>query len=596
MPKKTPSINYTSRDFNSIKNDLLEYARRYYPETYKDFSEPSFGSLMMDTVAYVGDTLSFYLDYQANESFLATALEYNNILKMTKFLGYKYQPVQSAFGLLQFYVLVPADSTAVAPQKTYMPILKMGSTFKSLSGNAYTLIEDVDFSKSTNDIIVAEVNSQTGAPTHYAIKASGQVVSGDLFVQRISVGSYQPFQRFRLNGSNITEVVSVVDGNGNEYYEVDYLAQNLIYVPVINTDTNKETVPNVLKAVSVARRFIVDQDPTGVYLQFGFGSNETPVELTKPSDVTLKLHGKNYTTDQSFDPSILNETDELGVSPSDTILTVVYRVNSNASLNAGAKTITGVANAQFQFTDPESLSVGTRNGVINSLEVSNEKAINGSVAMPSSTELKLRAHSAYASQHRAVTSQDYVSTVYRMPAKFGAVKRCSISQDADSFNYRNLNLYVASENNDGTLSATNNTIKNNLKTWLNQYKMINDTIDILDARIVNLGINFSVTAFPGTNKFTALDQASRNLRTALNKSYDIGEPFMITDVYSILKNSNAVLDVTDVNIVLKTGGLHSNSSFDILGNTVPDGTMIIAPADTIFEIKYPNSDIKGTIN
>jgi hypothetical protein len=595
MPKMKPSINYTSRDFDSIRADLESYVKRYYPDSFKDFTEASFGSLMLDTVAYVGDMLSFYTDYQTNESFLETALEFDNILKLSKELGYKYKPYPSSFGICNFYVTVPAQANYPAPDNSYKPILKKGSTFLSTANTIFTLLEDVDFSKSDYPIVVADQNSTTGAPISYAIRAAGQVVSGELAIQEISIGEFQKFLRIRLNGQNISEVISVFDDNGNQYYEVDYLTQNILQVPVLNRNANSNTVPYILKPVAVSRRFMVDSTPTGVFLQFGYGSEETPISLQDPSEVILQLHGKDYTTDTSFDPSIMNETDKLGVVPADTILTIIYRINTNENTNAAANTVTRVGTANFQFSAPENLNQSRRNGVTNSLAVLNEEPIIGDVTLASPDEIKERARGNFAAQYRAVTKEDYISLAYNMPSKFGKFKRVAIELDSDSFNQRNLNLHTISEDTDGTLIISNSTLKNNLKTWLTQYKMINDTMDILDAKIANIGIEFKALAFPGTNKYDLLNEAVTTLQIAFDKTFYIGEPFLITDVYQTLKSIPNLMDVIDVNIVIKNGAAYADSPINIEESLSADGRYIIPPMNTIFEIKFPNSDITGTI-
>jgi len=590
-----PSINYTSRDFESIRADLEAYTKRYYPDNFKDFTEASFGSLMLDTVAYVGDMLSFYTDYQANESFLDTAMEFNNILKLSSELGYKYKPYPSSFGICNFYITVPAQSNYPAPDNTYKPILKKGSTFFSTANTIFTLLEDVDFSKSTYPIVVADQNSNTGAPLSYAIRAAGQVVSGELAIQEISIGEFQKFLRIRLDGQNISEIISIFDDNGNQYYEVDYLTQNILQVPVLNKGDNSNTVPYILKPVSVSRRFVVESTPTGVFLQFGYGSEETPVSLQDPSEVILQLHGKDYTTATSFDPSILNETDKLGVVPANTILTIIYRINTNENTNAAANTVTRVGTANFQFNAPESLNQGKRNSVTNSLATLNEEPIIGNVTIATADEIKQRARGNFAAQYRAVTKEDYISLAYNMPSKFGKFKRVTIELDSDSYNQRNLNLYTISENTDGTLIKSNGTLKNNLKTWITQYKMINDTMDILDAKIANIGIEFKALAFPGVNKYDLLNEAVTTLQVAFDQTFYIGEPFLITDVYQNLKSIPNLMDVIDVNIIIKSGAAYADSPISIEESLSADGRYVIPPMDTIFEIKFPNSDIMGTI-
>ena len=276
----------------------------------------------------------------------------------------------------------------------------------------------------------------------------GQVVSGEYGLETITVGDFQKFLRLRLGANNINEIISVTDSSGNQYYEVDYLSQDIVYVPVINRDTNKDVVANILKPITVSRRFMVDQSTGATFLQFGYGSDESPTTLADPSEVVLELHGKDYDTDATFDPSVLNETDKLGVVPSNTSLSIVYRANNVDNVNAAANTVNAIAGAILEFTSPESLTAANKNFVRDSLAVTNEEAIVGDVLFPTTEELRLRAMSNFATQNRAVTREDYVSMIYRMPSKYGTVKKAAIVQDEDSFNQRNLNIYIASENTD----------------------------------------------------------------------------------------------------------------------------------------------------
>ena len=254
-------IKYTNRDFNSIKSDLVEYAKRYYPNDYKDFSQASFGSLMLDTVAYVGDMLSFYIDYQANESFLDTAYDYNNVLRHGKSLGYKHSQSYSTYGIISLYILVPASTSGIGPDTDYLPLLRKGSLFISSEGAQYSLNQDVDFGDAdATEIVVAKANAETGVPSWYAVKAHGQIISGLLAQEIIPIGNFQRFLKIKLETSNIIEVVSVVDSEGHEYFEVDHLSQNVIYRPVINRNTDKNDVLALLKPFIVPRRYVMEQD------------------------------------------------------------------------------------------------------------------------------------------------------------------------------------------------------------------------------------------------------------------------------------------------------------------------------------------------
>ena len=263
-----PAINYTARDYNSIKAELVEYAKRYYPDTFRDFNEAGFGSLMLDTVAYTGDILSFYLDYSANESFLDTALEYDNILKLGRQMGFRFGGNPSSFGIASLYIIVPANASGQGPHEDYIPILERGSAFASDGGTRFMLNEDVDFSNPSNEVVVARTNENSGMPTHYAIKSSGQVISGEIRSEIIEVGSFEKFRRIEIDEENLTEVLNVVDSEGHQYYRVDYLSQDVIFQSITNRNTaTNEKVPSILKPVVVPRRFVVERDRLKTILQ-----------------------------------------------------------------------------------------------------------------------------------------------------------------------------------------------------------------------------------------------------------------------------------------------------------------------------------------
>ena len=597
MSERKPAINYTSRDFVTIKRDLVTHARRYYPDTFKDFTVNSFGSLMLDTVSYVGDLLSFYLDYQVNESFLSTATEYDNVLKISRQLGLKPDLSPASFGVLTFFVLIPANN-AGGPDYDYAPILKSNSQFKSISGKTFTLLEDVNFKDTlNNEIVVGQVDNTTGVPISFAVRAKGQAISGELAVQQVSIGEYIKFRRIQIPGDNITEIVSVIDSDGNPYFEVDYLSQNTIYVPVVNSGEDSSTVPNVLKPLAVPRRYTVQKERGRVFLQFEFGKNEGVEEILDPSNILTRTHGKNYISDDSFDPASLIKTDTLGISPANTSLTIVYRLNDTSATNTGIGTITAVVDPIFSFQSEESLNATSTLAVRDSLEVINEEPFVGGDPFPTADELKERAYGIYSMQNRIVTKEDFITAAYNMPPSFGTVKKVNVYQDSDSFNQRNINLYVLSKDNLGKLQKANNTLKTNLKTYLNRFKMINDTIDILDANIINLRINYKVVGFSDAGGYAVLDSSKESLANFFQnrKNFEIGEAFSITDIFSVLKNSPLVLDVLDVDVSLASGGNYANSNFPVELNKTKDGRKINCPSDSIFEIKFPNTDIVGTI-
>ena len=596
IKKSKKLIKYTNRDFNSIKEGLVEYAKRYYPDTYKDFSEASFGALMMDTVAYVGDVLSFYLDYQANESFLDTAIEYDNILRLGEQVGYK-QPLKSnSFGTVSMYVLAPVTTAGSAPDTTYLPVLARGSKFSTNSGQIFTLIDDIDFANSDNEVVVATSNADDGKPTAFAVKSLGRVISGEVKTETVNVSSFKRFLTVPLSDPNITEIVSIIDSEGHEYFEVDYLSQDIVFRSVVNKDPEtRRYVPDVMVTTSVPRRFSTFNRNGSIFVKFGYGS-ESALKVdntTHPSNVVLKMHGRDYETDTTLDPSKLLETDKFGIAPSNTILTITYRTNTSDNVNVSSRGLTNVTEPLFIF--PSDATNATKIAFVrDGLEVVNEEPITGDVSIPTISELKQRVNDVFASQNRAVAASDYEALVYRMPSRFGGIKRAKIVRDQDSFK-RNLNLYLLSEDVDNNFIIPSQVLKNNIKTWLNHYRMINDTIDIIDPRIINIKIKFAAVVDYSQDKLMALNVALTEIQSMFAGKLDIGQPIYITKIYDILNNLEEIVDVTNVEIKNLSGGRYSDEVLNLKQYISADGRILYAPENVVYELKYSNLDIEGTI-
>lgn len=596
MPRKDRTIKYTDRDFDTIKESLINYAQRYYPDTYRDFGDAGFGALMTDYVAYVGDILSFYLDYQANETYLDTAIEFDNVIKIAKTLGYKFSYDYTSQGLVSFYATIPAsNSNETQLDSDYAPVLKKGAALATEDDSLFILTEDINFADPDNQREVALVSETTGRVTHYAVRAIGNVVSGELVTTELVVGAFEKFKKLEILDDFVTEIVSVLDSDGNEYFEVDYLSQNIIYQEVKNSNAPTDKVQSIMKPKLVTRRFEVEKKSDRAILQFGYGSdrNLTSDTYGRPENVAIQKFGRPYVSSTSFDPTNLIENDKFGIAPANTTLTVKYLRNSTLNPNASKGQVNIITDARLVFPGTNNL-VSTEESVFQSLAASNENPIVGSVSVPDTDEIRARAIAAVASQKRAVTKQDYESLCYAMPSKFGAVKRVRAVQDKDSFK-KNLNLYMLSENALGHFVNTNLTIKENLKTWITRHKMITDTVDILDARIINLSVNFTVVADVNVNKFDVLNACIERLADFYKVKFEIGEPFFFNDTFRELKDVDGVLDVTEVFCKNLTGGDYSNSAFSITENTSIDGRSLLQQEDQVFEIKFFDRDIIGTV-
>lgn len=612
--KKIVPIKYTARDFTTIKGELVDYAKRYYSDSFKDFNQAGFGSLMLDTVSYVGDVLSFYADYNTNESHLKTSIEYNNILKHGYKLGFKYNPFASSNGVVSIYCLLPALTNGLlGPDYSYAPIVKKDTIFRA-GPNTFTLTHDLDMKnpmRLINDagqiinyqpiVRVARVDAITGAPTYYAIKAYGMVISGLYRTQEAVIGSFKRFAKITINESNIAQIDSIFDSDGNEYYEVDYLSQNIAYKPIPNSYSDSNQVQNILVPIAVPRRFVVERYDTSTSIVFGASSNvevENDNMIEDPVKFVSQIYGRKYISDSSFDPKKLINSDKYGIGPSNTTLTINYRVNTVDNVNAAVGSVNQIGRLNLQFINERDLDLEKLDVVKSSFLVENEEPIVGDITIPTTEELKLRILDNFAAQNRAVTEKDYEAACYSMPAEFGALKRVKVVKDQQSFK-RNLNLFVIAENSDTTLTVGTPTLKRNLKTWLNKNKIISDTIDIQDAKIINLSIDFEVRGVADKSKYDILNDCYSALRDAFSRKPEIGEPFLLTDVMYVLKKVDSIIDVKDVRVRKKTGVNYARINFNVdstLGSCKsPDEATIEFPLNVIWEIKFPEADINGVV-
>ena len=590
---KNVPINYTSRDFDSIKQELIDHAKRYYPDTFQDFNEAGFGSLMLDTVSYVGDILSFYTDYQASESFVDTASEFNNLISLGKQTGFKLKRNPASQGIATFFVMVPANGSASAPDPRYIPILKKGTSLTSLSSARFILNEDVNF--INGDVVVARTDPTTGAPTYFAIKSYGAVSSGQLTTVTMTVGEFEKFRELFISDSNLSEIISITDASGHEYYEVDYLTQNVIFRSIANRDAStRQLTPEILKPMVVPRRFTAEQNSLGMKIQFGSGQEETNSNerVLDPSSLAVKMYAKPYISDTEMDPSKLLSSDTMGVSPANTTLSITYLKNTKKDVNTASNSLTSVSGGILEFVDLASLVPAEVAKVRSSVESTNATAITGYVSDNDVEELRRRVMNSFANQRRAVTLSDYETMSYTMPAKFGALKRVKAIKNKNP-RRGNLNIAVISEDHTGRLAQSNHVLKDNLRIWLDKSRMVSDVIEVVDAKIVNFGIDYTIICDLDKDKEIVLQACTRAIKELFEMPPNIGEAFYITDVYKSLKDVDGVIDVVDVNVTNKIGSLYSNISFDISDNLSDDGRSIIIPRNVIYEIKYPVLDIKG---
>jgi hypothetical protein len=586
---KNFKINYLAKDFSTIKKELKDYAARFYPDTLSDASEASITSFIIDSMAYVGDSLSYFIDYQSNESFLATAMERKNILALATELGYKRSNTTSTTGIVSIYMLMPAGSDG-KPDFSQAPVIKRGTSFSSADGTkTFLTTEDIiiDENQTGKQYVIARTN-EVKNPTYYAVKLSVPVISGEISTFEKQIGSFIPFNKVYLPDLSIVEIASVLDSDGNEYYEVPNLSQNVVYQSIPLTEPTSE-LKSLLRTVSAQRRFVFGFDGTLPYIMFGGKQYKQDDDLTvdvvtEPSKFVLERYNTDYTTEEVFEPNRLINGDRFGIGPDNTKLTITYRKNKSYNNNAEVGEVVVVKSLNYVFNNT-SVTNDTINTIINSIQIINEEPIIGDSLDIDIEEIKDLAGSIFQTQNRAVTAKDYETLAYMLPSKYGTIGRAKAVRDANSPK-NNINLYIACKDTAGHMIQSNTRIKENLKFWLSGYKMLTDTVDILDAKVVNLGLSFTIMVDPNFDKANVLDAVSRQLEFRYRIPAQIGEPFNILDVYREIRKINGVLDIKDrikVNNLTSLG--YSSVSLDIERNRSADGNYIIMPKNAIWEIK-----------
>lgn len=595
---RTFKVNYLARDFQSIKNELKTYAKRYYGDQFSDLSEASINTFMIDAVSYVGDILSYYTDYQANESFLPTAIESRNILNLAKSLGYKEKNTTTTTGKIAIYMLIPSTINNT-PDYSSVPIIKKGTIVATADGTRkYLINEDVIIDQNLigANYVVARTNA-VGNPTFYAIKFYAPIISGVITSTNITITDFVKFNKVTLNDFNAVEIISVIDSDGNEYYEVPNLTQNVVYKSILNKDSTNSSAKYSLKTISAQRRFIFDFEDGLPVLTFGGKQYKPDEDLTidpiaEPSKFVINRYNNDFLQDAYFEPNKLLNGDNYGIGPDNTVLTITYRKNETQNNNATTSEVSVIQNLLYEFTT--NVAQATINTILQSVQVINEEPIVGANEQLNINEIKDLAGMIYQSQNRAVTAKDYETLCYMMPIKYGAIKRAKAERDPKSLK-NNINLYVICSDNAGSLANANSTIKNNLKEWLSGYKMITDTVDIIDAKIINFGINYTILVDPNLDKIAVNNLVLEQLKYIYNSKPQIGENFNILDIYREIQKIDGVLDVKDVAIRNITDIGYSQIGFNIEQNTTQDGNVIVMPRNAIYEIKNVSLDIIGKV-
>jgi hypothetical protein len=643
-------VKYVNKDFSSLKTDLINFAKTYFPNSYKDFSDASPGMMFIEMAAYVGDVLSFYTDQAFKEGMIQNSTERKNILSLAKFLGYKVKPSKSATAEVELYQLCPAimDSTGnYVPDPDYLLSIREHAQFSNSSNQFYILEDSVDFSVDTllspREVTVYS-RDDSNLPNFFLVKKTSKISSGKIVTKEFTLGTLQSFLKLQLDEDNVLEILDVRDSDNNKWYEVDYLAQELILTEVPNDvsfegmlSQYKDTVPYILKYLRTPRRFIVDvDDKNKTTIQFGAGSEGFTDEIVNMSSqsVGIGLSGIDITR-VPLDPSNFMKNESYGIAPSNTVITVKYVIGGGITSNCPSNDIRTVLSVEFENSDdgltPDEVSL--LNTVKNSFKVNNTTPATGGRDSETDIEIKQNALSNFPTQNRSVTKDDYLVRVYSMPSRYGSIAKAQVITNnslninvkrmltgtidtenvatvydnslnnyfrkisCDVNNPFSINLYVLSYDSNKNLTSINDALAANLIKYLKKFRMMTDGINIIDGYVVNIGVEFSILVYKGYNKKDVLKSCISSVKNFFDVDFwNFSQSINLSQLELEIAKVDGVQSVANVKITNKNvnHGNYSVVEYDI--DSATKNKIVYSSLDpSVFEVKYPDVDIKGTV-
>jgi hypothetical protein len=604
-------IRYLNKDFTDFRSQLINFSQTYFPTTYTDFSPSSPGIMFMEQASYVGDVLSFYLDNQLQETYLQYVRQTNNIYDLAYMFGYKPKTTGLSSVDLDFFQLIPASSSlsGTVPDFSYALFIEQNTQVTSTTTSTSFNIEDpIDFSISNSSdpttISIAQISSNE--PTYYLLKKTRKATSGTINTTTFSFGDHQEFPTVTIDSLNIGGIIDVFDSDGNEYYEVDNLGQETVFDSIKNTNINdpnnyqnSNDTPYILQTKQVQRRFATRFLNSGsLQIQFGSGNpSDTDEEITPdPKNIGLGLPYERNKLTTAYSPTNFIFTNTYGIAPSNTTLTVRYVTGGGVNSNSIANTVTNLNTSTVKFLN-NNLNNVTAQYIFDSVAANNSNAASGGNNGDNVEEIRQNALSNFNSQLRNVTADDYLVRALSMPSKYGIISKAYSQQPTANQGNNTLDIYVLSYNINNNLTTASSTLKNNLKSYINQYRIIGDSIGIKDAFVINIAVDFEIITAPNFNNSEVLTRCISELQTYFNiNNWQINQPILLKNIELLLDKINGVQTVNQILISNKAGVNlgYSQYAYDISGAT--QGKVIYPSIDpSIFEVKYLNQDIKGKV-
>ena len=636
-------VNYLGRDFTDIRENLIEFAKNYFPNQYNDFNEASPGMMFVEMASYVGDVLNYYVDNQFRETLLQFAEERKNVLAIAQSYGYKPKLATPASVQLSVSVEVPAkvNGSDYKPDLDYAGILSSNSTVTADNGTEFTLLDDVNFkaSSSLDRMEVELLDQQSGAiPTLFRLTKKVLAQSGTRESEEFTFTNAKEFDKIVLSNEKVTEIISVTDSSNNKYYQVPFLAQDTIFETEQNTTLNdpdlgefETDTPYLLKLIKSSRRFTTYvRDDNKMELRFGAGISDNADEeiIPNPDNVGSSLGQGISRLDESFDPSNFLKTQTFGLAPSNTTLTVEYNYGGAVEHNVASNSIISFTRKVYTIST-EGLDAAKKATSEASIKVTNELPASGGSSTETLTQVKENAAAYFNAQNRAVTKADYITRAYSLPQKYGNIAKAYIVQDEQleldgqlqvidgqvidtrtatkQPNPLALNMYLLGYNADKKLVALNRAVKQNLKIYLSQYRILTDAINIKDGYVINIGVKFNIIVKRGMNKNDVLFKSIQKVKEFFAPDkWQINQPIVLSDlayqislvdgVVSLVppEVNNPNKDLILIENKFETGQGYSGNVYDIR-TASQEGVIYPSLDPSIFELKFPNSDIEGKV-
>jgi len=644
-------IKYLNRDFSSFKTSLIEYSKTYFPRTYKDFSDASPGMMFIEMASYIGDVLSYYTDYQFKESLMPYAEERKNVLALANYLGYKTKPTKSSTTNIDLYQLIPSikdSNNNYIPDNNYALKIREYMEVSNESGVSFITTDPVDFSldsKFSPREVTVYSRDNYGIPQFFLLKKSTKVIAGKITTSSFTVGASVPFYKISLSENNVIDIIDVKDSDNNKWYEVDYLAQDLIFTETENTSFTNNSyvqysseVPKLIKSFKTSRKFVVNVTANNTtYLEFGAGTDATSDEVIYPNSELVGIGLKNISNlNLNYDTSKLLNSETFGQSPSNTVLTVQYLVGGGLTSNSPSDTIKNISSVTYlndvSGLNPSQNSLLTT--VKNSFRISNPNPAVGGQNEESVEEIRQNALANFGSQNRTVTVDDYISRIYSIPPRFGSIAKVMVIPNSDlsistnqtllngfvnnenqttlinnslennfrkvNFDVSNpfsLNLYVLSYNSNKNLTQTNDALVYNIRHYLQKYKIISDSINIIDGYIINIGVDFKILVYNNFNRKEVLDQCLQKAKDFFNvDKWYFNQPININQLELELAKVEGVQSISEVVFknLNQNDGNYSPHEYNLSEAT---HNKIIYPSldPSVFEVKFPDNDIRGAV-